>query len=160
MDKKLRGYTRRFTLLHALTYWIVGMIFYQISGYEEAMNTMEAFELFRPLDNGLMVIVVFLGQIIRGAILALLIYPFYSIYMNKQQGWLYIFLLLWGLTALGSLVFIPNLLQDITNISLTEFIESIKIGIPEITLQMLVFSWLFFKWEKRKIKKIESQNTV
>ena len=159
-DKQcLKKYVGRFTLLHVTTYWTVGMIFYQLLGYEEALDS-EIFELFRPLESILMVAVVFLGQIMRGGILALLLYPFYDNFMSKKHGWLFIFILLWGLTALGSWTFIPNLLQNITKISLNEFIESIKIGVPEITVKALLCSWLLFRWEKWSMSKNNSSCKV
>ena len=151
IQRKVTGYLKRFTLLHVISYWFVGMLFYQLTGYEEALATMEAFELFRPLESLAMVGVVFFGQIFRGGILAMLLYPFYSTFMKKKLGWLLLFALIYGLTALGSATFLPEFIVGTAALTtFAEFIDSMKIGIPEITVQMLVFSWLLFKWERRK----------
>ncbi|OEF97435.1 hypothetical protein [Desulfuribacillus alkaliarsenatis] len=151
---KLQGFVKRFTLLHVLTYWIVGSIFYQIQDYDAALSTMEAFDLFRDLENMTMVIVVFLGQIIRGAMLAMLIYPFYQTFMSKRHGWLLIFSLMYGLTLIGTMLFIPATFDDVIALNIAEFITLFKVGIPEVTVQMFVFSWLLFKWEQKKHKSI------
>jgi hypothetical protein len=142
------GYVRRYIFLHVLIYFIVGGLFYQISGYDEALATMEIFQLWRPLESSFMVAVVFLGQIFRGTMLALLLYPFYHTYIKKQGGWLLLFGLLFGLQVLGSIFSIPTTIADL--------IISLKTGIAEITVQTLLFSWFFFRWERKANKKIIS----
>lgn len=143
--KGLRGYSIRFTLVHLVIYLVVGIFFYQAAGYEEALATMEAFELWRPLESLGMVAAVFLGQIARGAILALLLYPFYSTYMRKKQGWLLLFGLLLGLKVLTAMFVIPE--------SLSLMVAEIMVGVPEIIVQTLVFALVFFTWEKRISRK-------
>ncbi len=142
------GYTGRFTLLHLLVYLIVGALFYEISGYEEALATMEIFELWRPMDNMIMVGAVFFGQILRGAILAMLLLPFYSTYMKKQRGWLLLFGLLFGLKVLATVISVPA-----TSNELIQGLHDSLTGLPEITAQTLIFASLFFIWERKKNKK-------
>jgi len=146
--KWLRGYTFRYTLLHLIVYIIVGSLFYEISGYEEALATMEAFALWRDLESIGMVAAVFFGQIFRGAILALLYYPFYSTYMKKPHGWLLLFGLLFGLQVIPIMFVIPE--------SLTVMLLEAAVGLPEIVTQTLVFALLFFAWERRRNRKIAS----
>lgn len=155
--KKLRGYSIRFTLVHLLTYWIAGMLFYQFAGYEEALDTMEIFELWRPLESITFFLLLFFGQILRGVILALLLYPFYHTYMRKRHGWLFLFLLIFGLTALGSPILIPEFL--IIEETFSEFIQILIIGIPEIFSQMLVFSLIFFFWERKISTSVGKRNS-
>lgn len=147
-SKWLRGYTFRFTLLHLIVYMIVGSLFYEISGYEEALATMEAFALWRDLENIGMVAVVFFGQIFRGAILALLLYPFYNSYINKHHGWPLLFGLLFGLQVIPIMFVIPE--------SLTVMLQEVAVGLPEIVTQTLVFALLFFFWERRRKHKTVS----
>jgi len=158
MNRKLAGYTSRFILVHAVVYWIIGGLFYQISGYEEALDTMEVFELYRPLENIVMVAAVFFGQIIRGAVLALLVYPFHRVFIEKRHGWLLLFGLLFGLMVLGSPVFIREFLASAAEIdTIAGFIESCKIGVPEIIAQTLVFSILFFAWERKRRRPMKAK---
>ncbi len=145
---KEKGYYIRFTLLHIVVYMLVGSLFYQIAGYEEALATMDEFTLWRDLESIGMVAAVFLGQIARGAVIALLVGPFYSTYLNRRHGWLLLFSLLFGLKVLVVLIAIPEVPLDWAELA---------IGIPEITVQTFVFSLLFYSWEKRRAKKISKQ---
>ncbi|MFW5987335.1 MAG: hypothetical protein ACOCPU_03880 [Methanohalophilus sp.] len=147
------NYIKRFTLIHIITYWVIGMIFYQLQGYEEALATMDAFELYRPLESFFMVAVVFLGQIVRGIVLALLIYPFYIIFREQKHGWLLLFGTLWFITGIGSVFFTPELLESIiTGEGVVELLRELRVGVPEITAQMLLFSWLFCNYKQIKSK--------
>ena len=151
LPEKLRGYTTRFLVVHLVTYWVVGSIFYQIAGYADALEEMEVFELWRPLENITAVLLVFFGQIFRGAFLGLLLAPFYGNYINKKNGWLLLFLLMVGLTALGSPLFLHEFI--LFEGTFMEFLSDLVIGIPEIVTQMLVFSLIFFWWQRKAERK-------
>ncbi|WP_124191881.1 hypothetical protein [Natrarchaeobius oligotrophus] len=152
MDDGLRGFVIRFTVLHVVTYWVVGMMFFQLQpGYEEALAVIETFEHWRDLEDITMVAAVFFGQFVRGALLAVFLYPFYTRFVHARSGWLLLFGLLYGLTFLGSPVFFPETVQVILDGSLRDLLRSLEIGVPEVTVQMLVFSWLLWRWERRVI---------
>ncbi|PKP44898.1 MAG: hypothetical protein CVT95_10235 [Bacteroidetes bacterium HGW-Bacteroidetes-12] len=144
----IKAFIIRFTIVHLFTYWIVGGIFYQISGYQEVLESMEIFILWRPLDNLTTVFLVFFGQIFRGIFLAILLYPFSQNFIEKKRGWALLYLLMTGLTILGSPLFLAEFISF--KGSTLEFFQSLAVGIPEIFSQMLVFSLLFFFWQKRK----------
>jgi hypothetical protein len=151
LPEKIRGYTFRFLIVHLVTYWVIGSLFYQIAGYADALDEMEVFELWRPLENITAVLLVFFGQIFRGPVLALLLAPFYRSYINKKNGWLLLFLLMIGLTALGSPIFLHEFI--LFEGTFMEFLKDLVIGIPEIVTQMLVFSLVFFWWQRRSVRK-------
>ncbi len=145
--RELRRYAGRFTLLHVIIYLVAGIVFYQVSGYQEALATMEAFKLWRPLENMVMPFVILFGQVIRGGILALLLYPFYGTYMQKRHGWLLLLGLLFGLKVLVIAISVPA--------TLAEFVQGLQnslTGLPEIIVQTLLFSLFFFLWERRRMK--------
>lgn len=144
----LKRYVTRFTILHLLVYILAGIIFYQVSGYEEALATMEEFALWRDLENIVMPFVIFFGQIFRGAFIALLLAPFYATYINHKFGWLHLFGLLFGLKVLATVITVPE-----SAAQYMQMLEDSKSGLPEIIAQTIVFSFLFFIWEKRRIKK-------
>ena len=73
-----------------------------------------------------------LVQIIRGALLGLAIFPSRSVIREGKYGWLKLF---WLLYILG-----PG---SIEGFLYTKFSYNPLVGVPEITLQMLAFSWLF-----------------
>ena len=147
---KIRGYIFRFGIVHFVSYWIIGPLFYQIAGYADALQEMEVFELWRDLESIPAVLLIFFGQIFRGGVLALLLAPFYGSYINKKHGWLLLFLLMIGLTALGSPIFLPEFI--LIEGTFLEFLKYLIIGIPEIVTQMLVFSIIFFWWQRRSIR--------
>ena len=151
LPKKIRGYTTRFMIVHVVTYWIIGPLFYQIAGYADALQEMEVFEMWRDLENIPAVLLVFFGQIFRGALLGLLLAPFYGNYINKKNGWLLLYLLMLGLTALGSPLFLPEFI--LFEGTFVEFLKDLVIGIPEIVTQMLVFSLIFFWWQRKAERK-------
>lgn len=143
----LKGYIIRFTLVHLFTYWVVGGFFYELSGYNDALESMEIFKLWRPMESLHTVLLVFFGQIFRGSLLALLLYPFYENYIARKRGWALLYLLMIGLTILGSPLFLTEFIDF--NGSIAEFIKSLAVGVPEIFSQMLVFSLLFFFWQRK-----------
>ncbi len=148
-DYSLQRYTRRFTILHLFVYILVGSIFYQISGYEEALATMEAFALWRELENLTMPLVIFFGQILRGAFIALMLAPFYAFYIERKNGWLQLLGLLFGLMVLATIITVPE-----SMVQFMQMLEDSKSGLPEIIAQTIIFSGLFFVWEKRRMKKV------
>ncbi len=141
----LKIYCYRFTLVHMVIYLVVGIVFYEISGYQEALATMEAFALWRDLESPVMVAAVFLGQIFRGAFLALMLGAFYNTYMSRQNGWLLLFGLVIGLKVFPAIFTVPE--------SLSLMLAEAAIGLPEIIAQTLVFSLAFYAWEKRSNRK-------
>ena len=149
-SKKLQAnYFKQFTLFHVATYFLVGMIFYQISGYEEALATMEMFALWRPLENLVMPLVIFLGQFIRGVVLAALLFPYYRRFFMTAGGWKGLFITLWGMTFLAAVNIVPWVVQDVW---LGEHpLRDLLIGPPEVTVQMLLFSGLLYAWHRRTI---------
>ncbi|MDA3881400.1 MAG: hypothetical protein PF436_13505 [Prolixibacteraceae bacterium] len=149
--KATTGYLIRFVVVHLLTYWVIGSIFYQVAGYADALESMEIFELWRPLENLSAVLLVFFGQIFRGAFLGILLFPFYESYIQKKHGWLLIFLLFIGLTALGSPIFLTEFI--VFEGTFIEFLKELLVGIPEIVSQMLVFSVIFFFWQRKAFRK-------
>jgi len=61
LPEKLKSYTSRFMVAHLVTYWVIGSVFYQIAGYADALEEMEIFEMWRPLENIPAVLLVFFG---------------------------------------------------------------------------------------------------
>lgn len=148
--RRLWGYVLRFSVVHVVTYVAAGITFMTLQNYAEAFATQEQFENYRPLDSPIVRAAPLL-QFLRGAFLALVLYPFYGVIMKDRWGWLKLFAVLWGLTFLGAVVPIPGSIEGIiyTEVPLREHL----IGIPEVTVQMLLFAGLFFWWERRVLRK-------
>lgn len=143
---KIWGYVGRFTLTHVITYVVCGIIFMKLRDYEHALATMETYSNFRPMASSI-VQASALFQILRGGFFALLLYPFYDTIVKSKHGWLMLFGVLWGFTLIGAVSAPPGSIEGLiyTNISLKEHL----LWVPEVTVQMMAFSWLFFKWEQK-----------
>ncbi|TVR70660.1 MAG: hypothetical protein EA408_10625, partial [Marinilabiliales bacterium] len=139
---QLLPYLGRFTLLFLLTYYVIGLPFLAIQSAlpESGRVALDFYETFRPV--GFMAVV---GQILRGLAFALVFYPFYNILFESARGRLILFGALWGVALFGSVEPQPGSIEGIiyTTISFTEHLYALT----AIALQMLLFVWLFSKWE-------------
>lgn len=149
MLKKFVGYSVPFVTFHVITYTLIGIVFLVAQDYATAFTTESHFALFRPLDDP-WVAAALPMQIIRGLVLAPFLYPLYPVYASAKHGWLLLFLAMYGLTALVSPVLLPDLVATITTSGLRQGLLSLVVGLPEITVQMLAFAWLFCWWKRRR----------
>ncbi len=141
-----RGFVARFAVIHVVTYAVAGMVFYTLQDYETLFATEEMFTHYRPLDGDPFVAAAIPIQILRGALLAWLVLPFAPVFIRSRHGWALLFVLIWGLTFLGT----PLLVPDIVASSMVGSpIDMIVAGAPEVTVQMLVFSVLLTMWQRR-----------
>jgi hypothetical protein len=91
---------------------------------------------------------------VRGALLALAIFPFRELIIGRRLGWLKLFILLFALTSVGAVITGPG---SIEGFLYTRFSFNPFIGYPEIAPQMLAFSWLFWRWQGQKTAKINTK---
>jgi len=132
-------FTTRFALIHTLTYVAFGIFFMLLSDYFTVFAEDPVFsEVMKPAD-ALSVRLATIVQLLRGTLLASAIYPFRMVIFEKN-GWFKLFWLIYILTSLGAVITGPG---SIEGFLYTKFSYNLLIGIPEITLQMLSFSWLF-----------------
>lgn len=116
------------THTHLFVFWNSDML---LSNYFDIFVSDPVLSTVMKLADALSVRLAPLVQIFRGALLALAIYPFRSVIFTSKYGWLKLFWLLYVLTSIGAVI------------TYTTFSYNPLIGVPEITLQMLAFSWLF-----------------
>ena len=154
LNSKIWGYVGRFSLVHTVTYVLVGVLFYYLQDYKSAFEHMQAFSNFRPIDSPI-VRAGPLIQFLRGGLFAFILYPFYDVIVRGKRGWLKLFWVLWGLTLIGSVAATAGSIEGIiyTKVSLRDHL----IGFPEVTFQMLIFSWLFVTWERKVDGKRETR---
>ncbi|RCW58732.1 MULTISPECIES: hypothetical protein [Halanaerobium] len=145
-SKRFVYFTIRFILVHVITYVFISVVFKNLQNYASAFITMDAFSNFRSPDSTIVRLApVF--QIFRGAFFAFILYPFYNTLIKSDYAWVKMFFLIWGFSLIGSVAPIPGSIEGMiyTKMSLVEHL----IGLPEITVQIFVFSWFFVKWENR-----------
>jgi len=141
----------RFIAVHFVTYVVCGITFMYISSYFDYFAADPLMkQVMRPEDD-LRVSLAIPGQIIRGLILAFAIYPFRSTILEKPFGWLKLFFLMFILTGWGSVSPGPGTIEGFFY-TYYDFSNPL-IGMPEIIVQMLGFSWLFCYWQRKKQKK-------
>jgi hypothetical protein len=152
--KEIFGYIARFSLVHVLTYIAAGVAFMYLQNYAGVFATSKHFANFRPTDSPIVRAAPLL-QFLRGSFFAAILYPFYQKIIGSKHGWLMLFAVLWGFTLLGAVSATASSIEGMiyTNATLAEHL----LGIPEVTIQMLLFSVLFFLWERKVYKKRNSK---
>lgn len=147
--KDFLSYVGRFTLIHIITYTVITILFSIFQGLLPSSGrvALEFFEPFRPFS-----FMTVLLQIVRGGILALILYPFYDIIVRGKQGWKVLFGAVWGLALLGSVDPIPGSIEGMIYTE-TTFVEHVMVLIAG-AIQVLLFCWIFLRWEiQSNIKK-------
>jgi len=141
-NSRLWYYVGKFSLVHMITYIFIGNIFlwFQNKLPDAQRIALDFYKPYMSID----ILVVF-TQLIRGSIIALLLYPFYDIILNNRRGYLILSSLLWGVALLCSVEPIPGSIEGYiyTLTSLTEHFMVLIAG----GLQALLFSWLFLRFE-------------
>lgn len=144
----------RYIAIHTLTYLAFGIFFMLVSQYFEHFQDDPIFQQVMKSSDALSVRIAPLMQILRGALLAFAIYPFREAIIGRRLGWLKLFFLLFVLTSIGAVITGPG---SIEGFLYTRFSFNPLIGYPEIGLQMLAFSWLFCRWQSKRVLKRETE---
>lgn len=136
-------FIQRFTIVHVLTYTMFGILFMSVSSYFDYFSRDPIFSVVMKPADALTVRLAIPFQIFRGILLAVAIFPFRESVLQKPYGWLKLFWLMFVLTSVGAVITGPGSIEGFlyTNFEFNPFI-----GYPEISLQMIVFSWFLFKW--------------
>ena len=156
--KQLRpflDFSGRMIVAHFLTYFFLGLLFYitglNILVYYEQHPVPLVTAFFRPASSTPVMAGPFF-QLLRGAIFALVLYPFRNVFFERKWGWLY----LWGI-FLGLAIFAPSSAApgSIEGFVYTNFSTSFHlIYLPEIIIQTLAFAGLVVFWEHHNVKKL------
>jgi len=136
----------RFTIVHVATYAAFGIIFMLVSSYFDYFSHEPLLSQVMKTSDALSVRLAVPVQFLRGSLLAFGIFPFREIMLEKPYGWIKLFWLLFVLTSVGAVIAGPG---SIEGFLYTNFEFNPIIGYPEISLQMLAFSWLFWRWQSR-----------
>jgi len=146
----LKGYLFRFSIVHVIIYIFIALIFQNYLNYNEQFTSSVLYNNFRNIDSTIMRFAP-LFQLGRGLFLGLIIYPVYNCIIGVKYGWLRLFALLWGLSLIGSVAATPGSIEGFIYTK-TPIIEHL-LGLPEVTLQTMLFSLIFVSWEKRRLNK-------
>ena len=86
-------------------------------------------------------------HLLRYTITYVVIYPISKPIIDSEKGWLYLFGLLFGLTAVLSLPAAPGTIEGFiyTDVSAVAHF----VGMPEILVQSLLISFLYWLWQRK-----------
>jgi len=141
-DKGLWGYVGRFTVVRVIVHTLIATGFLIVQDALPA-STRVALETFRPYRRiGLLATS---GQIVRAAVMALVLYPFYDKLVRGKRGLLIFSGALWGTALLGSVEPMPGSIEGLiyTETPLVGHLVVLAVG----ALEVLVSYWLFLRWE-------------
>ena len=153
--KSFSEFALRVIIVHMATYFILGIIMSNVFNYEEIFKREIIRDFMIPFDEHNIMYGPFL-QPIRGLIFAIGLWPIRSLLIEKKRGWL----ILWGLLVtigiLSTPAAAPSSLEGIVYSKIPMWYH--LMGLPEITLQTLLFSiWLVW-WERQTEKSPELQS--
>ena len=139
------GFMTRATVLHVLTYMIVGAFSYRFI----ARYLWEGPVLLpgmRDIQSPAVQMMILPAQIVRGILIALALFPIRRLAMeSKQLGWLIIASIL---LLIGSFAGISGQIEVwvyTTGFNLRLFLAHL----PEIIIQSILFGYLLLAWERR-----------
>ncbi len=151
MLRSFLGFTGRLTVVHVVTYFVFGIIFgLLMPGGHVMYSSPEMNVYFRPTSSPL-VMAGTLFQLIRGPVIALGIYPFRRVFLDRW-GWLYLWGLFLTLSIRAPSGAAPGSIEGYVYTNLPLWFHLAYL--PEIALQTLAFSVLVFIWERSRNKKI------
>lgn len=153
--KEIWRFTYKFVIIHIVTYLVFGIIFMIVTDYFTIFSEHEFMSQVMRQQDSIWVRLAVLFQIPRGCLLALAVYPFRRVLYDKY-GWVKLAFLLWVLTGIGAVITGPGSIEGFlyTNLGFGNPL----IGLPEITLQVGVFSIVFVRWFIKRRDNVETSD--
>jgi hypothetical protein len=141
--KNFWSYSMRFLLIHLVTWAVIASLFLL---FKEKLpeSRRVALDFFRPYRLGWPAVA---PETIRGIILALVLFPFYDLFVKSNRGHLVLFSALWGLAILGSIEPLPGSFEGMIYTK-TTFGEHLLVLVAT-AVQVFLFCTFFLRWEKR-----------
>ncbi len=149
--KPFLGFVFRVTVLHFITYWLFGLVFGVLLFNYPYRFSVPPYSLYMKSTTSIWVIAGPLFQLIRGPIMALVLYPFRSVFLDRKYGWMYLWGLFFGLAILNSPGPAPGSIEGMVYTIIPVWLQIALL--PETVLQTLAFSFLFYLWQKHSESK-------
>ena len=140
--------TLKTIVIHTITYFLVGIIAFNLFDYSEGFTAPELACWMRPTSDPIVMAGV-LFQPIRGIIFALVFFPLREILFNRKYGWLITFWLLFGLGILNTFGPAPGSIEGMVYTILPLSISTYL----EITVQSFTLAGLLYYWVNHPDKK-------
>jgi len=139
----------RVTSIHAITYFIVGILAMNIFNYKELFASENLNSFMKPIDSAMVALGPVL-QIIRGLIFASVLWSFKSVFLSQKFGWFKLWLLFIGLSILST--FGPAIGSIDGMIYTTIPVSQQILFLPELIIQSFLLSFLIFYWYRKPRK--------
>lgn len=139
----LPGLTIRTVVVHTITYFVAGILAYTLGDYEKTFSQPPLSYLMRPTSDPL-VMAGPLFQPIRGVIFALALYPLRRVLFGERRGWLILWWLLLALGVLSTFGPSPGSVEGLIYTIIPPLDQIL--GLWEVLLQSLLFSFILFYW--------------
>jgi hypothetical protein len=135
-------------VIHALTYWILGIIFSNLFDYKKLFETEIIRDYMKSYDSGHLIYGA-LSQVIRGVLFGIVFWPFRAFLIGKKFGWLY----MWGVLVIVGIINTPAASpSSIEGVLYTKVpLWYHFLGLPEVVIQTLLFSILLLKWDRKRM---------
>jgi hypothetical protein len=141
----LFGLTLKTIVVHTLTYFVVGLVAFNVFNYASDFAQADMRTWMRQTSDP----VVALGpalQFIRGILFALAFYPLREILFGRQNGWLVIWLLLVTLGILSTFGPTPGSVEGAIYLTLPLREQFLSGGMLEVVSQSFLFSGILYYW--------------
>ena len=142
----LKTFTWRVTAAHVITYFFVGIIASVLLDYRQLFLEEPLSYLMRPVDDPWVAAGPGL-QVIRGIIFALALWFFKEGFLERKNGWLYLWGLLIGLSILSPVGPCPGSIEGMLYTKIP-ILDQIK-GYLEVFPQTLLFAVLVYYWYEK-----------
>ncbi len=148
---KFKGFVTRFITIYLLIYLLCLLVCLFVTDYQEAISIDEVFsQIFREADTTQLFMVPLI-QLIRSFLIAAVIYPFHSIIVYENYGWIKLFFLLFVLTGPAASIIGIGSLEGYLYTFLG--ISSPIMSLVQIAVVTLITSFIFVKWMKKSLSK-------
>jgi len=129
----------RVVAIHLLSYLVAGAAFSALLDYQHLFQQPVIRDYMLPFGSPSLLLSLAL-QIVRGAVLGLVLLPFRTMLAATRWGWLQLWLLIVGVGIVSTPAAAPSSIEAVIYTRLPLWYHAI--GLPEILCQTLVFSWL------------------
>jgi len=133
-------------IVHFATYLIFGMIFSNIFNYKAVFEMDIIKDFYIPYESHNIILGPLL-QPVRGLLFAFAIWPLRDFLKKKKNGWLTLWLLIVMLGIFSTPGAAPSSIEGILYTKIPLWFH--LMGLPEILLQTLAFSFILLFWDKK-----------
>jgi hypothetical protein len=136
------AFVLRSVVVHTVTYFVAGLVASQVFDYERIFGEPIVRDYMLPYEASGVGLGPWL-QPLRGAIFGVVLLPFRGVLSTSRHGWLFLWGLFVGLGILGTPAAAPSSVEGVIYSRLPVWYH--LLGLPEIALQTLAFSWLLHR---------------